>query len=255
MLCRLSRPAFAPAMLAVLLSGISLLAVGKPTAGDDPDLESVVAQIVKAQGGDKLKGIRSIKTTGKVIIGGGQAEGALTSMAARPNKIRQEVSFGGAKLVQACDGATAWQINPFAGSAAPEKMSGDEANSLIDSADFDGPFIDSEKKGYKLALAEDEELDGTPVHVVKVTNKRGKVETYYVDAATGLLLKARGKETIQGNAVEVETLFSNYKEVNGIMTAHAIDRMIGGQPFLQIVLDRVEHNVEVEDSLFSMPEK
>jgi hypothetical protein len=39
------------------------------------------------------------------------------------------------------------------------------------------------------------------------------------------------------------------------MTAHAIDRLIGGRPFIQIVLDRVEHNVEVEDSLFKMPEE
>lgn len=134
-------------------------------------------------------------------------------------------------------------------------MTEDEASDLMDLADMDGPFVDSAKKGYKLELAADEELDGTPVHVVKVTNKRGKVQTYYADAKSGLILKVRGKEKIQGNEIEMETLLSNYKEVNGIMTAHAIDRLIGGRPFIQIVLDRVEHNVEVEDSLFKMPEE
>jgi hypothetical protein len=134
-------------------------------------------------------------------------------------------------------------------------MAEDEASVLMDAADMDGPFVDSARKGYKLELAADEELDGTPVHVVKVTNKRGKVETYYVDAGSGLILKVRGKEKIRGNEVEVETLLSNYKEVNGIMTAHAIDRLIGGQPFIQIVFDRVEYNVEVEDGLFRMPEE
>lgn len=68
----------------------------------------------------------------------------------------------------------------------------------MDAADMDGPFVDSARKGYKLELAADEELDGTPVHVVKVTNKRGKVETYYVDAGSGLILKVRGKEKNPG---------------------------------------------------------
>ncbi len=238
-----------------LLAFVLVLAFGSAQAADEPTLESVVAQIVKAQGGEKLKTIKSVKTTGKLVFGGGQAEGPLVGFVARPGKVRQEVSLGGAKLVQAYDGTTAWQINPFTGSSKPEKLAEDEAEDLMNAADLDGPFVDSAKKGYKLELAADEELDGTPVHVVKVTNKRGKVETYYVDAKSGLILKVRGKEKIQGNEVEVETLLSNYKEVNGILIAHAIDRLIGGQPFVQIVFERVEHNVEVEDNLFKMPEE
>jgi hypothetical protein len=238
-----------------LLVCVLVLAFGSARAVDEPTLESVVAQIVKAQGGEKMKTIKSIKTTGKLVFGGGQAEGTLVGFMVRPGRIRQEINLGGAKLVQACDGTMAWQINPFAGSSKPEKMTEDEASDLMDLADMDGPFVDSAKKGYKLELAADEELDGTPVHVVKVTNKRGKVQTYYADAKSGLILKVRGKEKIQGNEIEIETLLSNYKEVNGIMTAHAIDRLIGGRPFIQIVLDRVEHNVEVEDSLFKMPEE
>jgi len=238
-----------------LLVCVLVLAFGSARAVDEPTLESVVAQIVTAQGGEKMKTIKSIKTTGKLVFGGGQAEGTLVGFMVRPGRIRQEINLGGAKLVQACDGTMAWQINPFAGSSKPEKMTEDEASDLMDLADMDGPFVDSAKKGYKLELAADEELDGTPVHVVKVTNKRGKVQTYYADAKSGLILKVRGKEKIQGNEIEIETLLSNYKEVNGIMTAHAIDRLIGGRPFIQIVLDRVEHNVEVEDSLFKMPEE
>jgi hypothetical protein len=238
-----------------LLVCVLVLAFGSARAVDEPTLESVVAQIVTAQGGEKMKTIKSIKTTGKLVFGGGQAEGTLVGFMVRPGRIRQEINLGGAKLVQACDGTMAWQINPFAGSSKPEKMTEDEASDLMDLADMDGPFVDSAKKGYKLELAADEELDGTPVHVVKVTNKRGKVQTYYADAKSGLILKVRGKEKIQGNEIEMETLLSNYKEVNGIMTAHAIDRFIGGQPFIQIVFERVEHNVEVEDSLFKMPEE
>jgi hypothetical protein len=238
-----------------LLVCVLALAFGSARAVDGPTLESVVAQIVKAQGGEKLKTIKSIKTISKLVFGGGQDEGTLVRFVARPGKIRQEINLGGVRLVRSYDGTTAWQINPLAGSSKPERMSEDETGDLIDLADMDGPFVDSARKGYKLELAADEKLDGTPVHVVKVTNRRGKVETYYVDAGSGLILKVRGKEKIQGNEVEIETLLSNHKEVNGIMMAHAVDRLIGGRPFIQVVLDRVEHNVEVEDGLFRMPEE
>lgn len=252
----LRRASLSPSgLLAVILLLVFGNAPANARATDESTLESVVAKIVKAQGGEKLKTVKSIKATGKLVIGGGQAEGPLVSFVVRPGKSRQEISLGGAKLIQAYDGTTAWQINPFTGSSKPEKMNEEEAATVIDAADLDGPFVDSAKKGYKLELAADEELDGAPVHVVKVTNKRGKTETYYVDAASGLILKVRGKEKIQGNEVEVETVLSNYKDINGIMTAHAIDRLIGGRPFIQIVFDQVEHNVEVGDDVFRMPEK
>ncbi|MGQ9897993.1 MAG: hypothetical protein ACUVR8_10625 [Acidobacteriota bacterium] len=234
---------------------VALVFVAAARAADEPTLESVVAKIVAAQGGEKLKAIKSIRITGKLIFGGGQAEGPLVTLAVRSGKARQEVTLGGAKLIQAYNGETAWQVNPFTGSSKPEKMPADEAAQLIEAADLDGPFIDSAKKGYKLELAADEELDGAPVHVVKVTNKEGKKDTYYVDAKSGLILKVLGKDVVQGNEVEIETVLSNYKEVNGIMTAHAIDRFIKGQPFVQIVVERVEHNVEVEDSLFNLSEE
>jgi hypothetical protein len=110
-----------------LLVCVLALAVGSARAADEPTLESVVAQIVKAQGGEKLKTIKSIKTSGKLVFGGGQAEGTLVGFVARPGKIRQEINLGGARLVRSYDGTTAWQINPFAGSSKPEKMSEDEA--------------------------------------------------------------------------------------------------------------------------------
>jgi len=245
-----------------LLACVLALALGcrKPT------LESVVAQIVEAQGGEKLKTIKSIKKSGKLVRFEGR-EGEMLKLvhfAVRPNKMRQEMSLRGAKIVQACDGTFVWLIDSSSASLSPRIIPKDQLNELIQSLfwvsspDFDGPFVDSAEKGYNLELMMDEKLNGTPVHVVKVTNKRGKVETYYVDAESGLILKVRSKEKIQGKGFgsrefEIDTLFSDYKEVNGIMTAHAIDRFVDGQQVVQIVLDRVEHNVEVDDSLFKIP--
>jgi outer membrane lipoprotein-sorting protein len=45
------------------------------------------------------------------------------------------------------------------------------------------------------------------------------------------------------------------KEVDGVMMAHAIETRTGDSPIAQIVINKVETNVEIEDSLFKMPKK
>lgn len=193
-----------------LLACVLALALGcrKPT------LESVVAQIVEAQGGEKLKTIKSIKKSGKLVRFKGR-EGEMLKLvhfAVRPNKMRQEMSLRGAKIVQACDGTFVWLIDSSSASLSPRIIPKDQLSELIQSLfwvsspDFDGPFVDSAEKGYNLELMMDEKLNGTPVHVVKVTNKRGKVETYYVDAESGLILKVRSKEKFRAKGLEAGSL-------------------------------------------------
>ena len=53
----------------------------------------------------------------------------------------------------------------------------------------------------------------------------------------------------------VSSFMSDYKEVDGVMMAHAIETRTGGSPIAQIVINKVETNVEIEDSLFKMPKK
>ncbi|QUV86169.1 hypothetical protein [Chloracidobacterium aggregatum] len=245
-----------------LLACVLALALGCRRV-DEPTLESVVAQIVKAQGGEKLKTIKSIKKSGSLLSYmsyKGRETVALVHFAVRPDKVRQEISLGRAKIVQAYDGMTAWRINPFDGSFKPKIISKNQVDELtrllywVGSLDLDIPFVDSAEKGYKLELMADEELDGKPVHVVKVTDRRGKVETYYADARSGLILKIQGREKVDDTETEVETLFSDYKEVNGIMTAHTIGRFALGHQLLQVMFRLVEYDVTVDDSLFEMPE-
>ncbi|MEE9169246.1 MAG: hypothetical protein V3U73_05735 [bacterium] len=41
----------------------------------------------------------------------------------------------------------------------------------------------------------------------------------------------------------------DYKEIDGVMMAHAIETSTGGSPIAQIVINKVETNVEIEDSV------
>jgi hypothetical protein len=59
---------------------------------------------------------------------------------------------------------------------------------------------------------------------------------------------------MQGQEMEAITAFSDYKEVGGLMMAHSITvRIPMGEQVLS--LETVDLDAEVDDSVFTMPEK
>jgi outer membrane lipoprotein-sorting protein len=217
--------------------------------------DEVIAKNIKATGGEeKLKAIKSLKTTGKLIIPGG-FEGAVTILNKSPQSVRQEISISGQSIIQAYDGSTAWQINPFSGSKKAEKLAPDseEAKDLLDSADIGGPLLDYKAKGHKVEFLGKEDLEGSPVFKLKLTKANGDIQYHFIDAESGLELKTSSKRKIQGNEIETEQIFSDYKEVNGLTLPFAFEAKAGGKTQVQVVVEKIEQNVPLDDTLFHIP--
>ena len=217
-------------------------------------VDEIISKNIETKGGlQKLKSIKSMKMTGKVFTGG--FEMSMTLWAKRPNKSRMETVFQDQKTVQAYDGEKAWQINPFMGSNEPQEIKGLQAEDLKERADFDGPLIDYKKKGHKVEFMGKEDLEGTEVYKLKVTMKSGRVVYIYLDTDSCIELKQSTTLNYQGTEYLVETIFGDYKEVGGIMMPHSIETRINGQTQAQITIEKVEFNIEIDDSLFKMPTK
>jgi len=217
-------------------------------------VDEIISKNIETKGGlQKLKSIKSMKMTGKVFTGG--FEMSMTLWAKRPNKSRMETVFQDQKTVQAYDGEKAWQINPFMGSNEPQEIKGLQAEDLKERADFDEPLIDYKKKGHKVEFMGKEDLEGTEVYKLKVTMKSGRVVYIYLDTDSCIELKQSTTLNYQGTEYLVETIFGDYKEVGGIMMPHSIETRINGQTQAQITIEKVEFNIEIDDSLFKMPTK
>jgi outer membrane lipoprotein-sorting protein len=186
---------------------------------------------------------------------GGQIEAPIVWTVKRPDKIRIEFTVQGQKGIQAYDGETGWSLMPFTGVTDPQPMGAEEAEMFAEQADIEGPFVESEKKGYVIEYVGEEEIEGTPAHKLKVTNKHGDVSYVFFDAEHHLEIKTEGKRTVRGMEVEFEATQGNYKEVDGVMFAHSIENRAKGAPVGQTVtIEKVELNVDVPDSDFAMPE-
>lgn len=217
-------------------------------------VDELIKKNIDAQGGAaKLKAVKSIKVTGKIIQQG--LEIPITVQQKRPGMVRVDVTFQGKTQTGAYDGETGWKTNPFQGSTDPEKVAGDELKELQEQSDIDGPLVDYKAKGHTVELIGKEDMEGTPVYKLKLTLKNGDVRNIYIDAENSLTLKMNLKRKTPGGEIEADQYVGNYKQVNGLMMAFSIETKISGQTVNQIVFDKVEMDVPIDDSVFKMPAK
>jgi outer membrane lipoprotein-sorting protein len=218
-------------------------------------VDEILAKNAEAKGGlDKLKALQSIKFTGKMTLSGGM-EAPITMTKKRPEMMRMDFTVQGMTGTQAYDGATGWMVMPFMGKKDAEPMPAEAVREVKEMADFDGPFIDYAKKGYKVELLGKGDVEGTPAYKVKVV-RDGQETVVYIDADSFLELKSEAKRKIQGQDVEGETTFGNYQEFGGLLFPMSIEMKAKGMPGGQtITLESVEINPAVADDTFKMPAK
>lgn len=219
--------------------------------------DEIIAKNIEAKGGlEKLKSLQTMRISGKMMMGPGM-EVPMVMEAARPNKMRVEFTLQGMTGIQAYDGKTGWMVMPFLGKKDPESMAGDDLKLFEDQTDFDGPLVAYKAKGNQVEYLGKGEVEGTPVHKLKVTKKNGDVVTLSLDAETFLEIKAEGKTKVRDQEIEGETTFGDYKAVGGILFAHSIQsKMKGSQaPGQSITFEKIEINPEIPSSRFEMPAK
>lgn len=220
-------------------------------------VDEIIAKNIEAKGGlEKLKAVKTMRITGKMMVGPGM-EAPMVIETARPNKMRVEFTFQGMTGIQAYDGKSGWMVMPFMGKKDPEPVAGDDLKQFEDQADIDGPLVDYKEKGHQVEYLGKAEVEGTPVHKLKITKKNGDIATLYLDADSFLEIKAEGKTKMRGQEIEGETTFGDYKEVGGLVFAHSIQsKMKGGQgPGQTITFEKIEINPDIPSSRFDMPAK
>ena len=240
-------------MLRRMLLGIAVLALLAPLAHAQT-VDEVIAKHVQARGGlEKLKAVKSVRMTGKMMMGPGMEAPVVLEMS-RPNKMRMEFTVQGMTGVQAFDGKTAWIVMPFTGKKDPEVVPAEDSKDFEDQADMDGPLVDYKAKGHQVELVGKEPVEGTDAYKLKLTLKTGNVQYLYIDAENYLEIKTESKRKVRGTEMELEGTPGDYKAVEGIMFPFSIENGAKGSPQKnKLTIDKIELNPAVDESHFAMP--
>ncbi|MGA2898848.1 MAG: hypothetical protein ABSF40_01270 [Candidatus Acidiferrales bacterium] len=224
-----------------------------PVAVHAQTVDEIIAKNVQAHGGmEKMKAVQTVRITGKLNAGGIRA--GFLQENKRPDKVREEQIIQGLAAIQAYDGKIGWQVNPFGGRRDPELMSQDDIKGLTIDADIDGPLVDYKEKGHKAELVGHDSVEGTDCYKIKLSLKNGDVRYYFLDADSFLELKIETQSSIRGTIQYAETYFGDYEEVKGLYYSFAFESGAKGDSNrVKFAVDKVEINVPLEDSIFTMP--
>lgn len=234
-----------------LLSAAILVLFIAATPLKAQNLKDVLNEYFDVTGQKKILKVETLTTIGKINQGG--LEIPFKQITARPSNFRVEGTFQGLTFLQTFNGTEAWTVNPFSGSTEPQPIPADQLKSLKIQADMDGMLWDWKDKGYTAVLDSTEDVEGTKCFKVDVTTDSNDVYTFYIDTESYLLIKSHAKVFMSGQAVESDTYYSNYKDVDGMILPGQIENRYNGVTGELIIIDRYEVDTPYNQSDFNKP--
>jgi len=234
---------------ALWLAGVVACAPAPPT------LDAVVAANLSARGGEaRIRALRSLRASGVATASGGRVARIVREIE-RPGRLRVEFTSQGVTAVYVHDGDTGWFVDPLAGQFEPAPLPPESAAATDDQLDLEGPLVGWREKGHEVLLLGRESLDGRPVDKLELRLRGGEVRYDYLDAETHLLVRSDAVRSVRGRRVELETTYSDYRDVGGLRFPFHVETRAKGRPDdLDIVVDSIEIDPELGDERFRRPE-
>ena len=217
-----------------------------------PSVDEIVDTYFENIGGkDAWRGIKSMKIVGQGVQMG--MNFPLTVIAKEPNLNKLTVDVQSMQIIEAFDGEVAWTVNPFGGMTEPSKMSEEETKEASKQM-FQDALLDYKEKGHALTMEGTEEYEGTEVFKLKLLKADGDEVIYFFDSEIMIPVAVRNfMNAGQLKGQSVDTITSDYQEVNGVMVPFSMKQAVNGQTMLEMTATSVELNVPIADSEFSFP--
>ncbi|HEX6899083.1 MAG TPA: hypothetical protein VF789_05190 [Thermoanaerobaculia bacterium] len=247
------RPLRALALLGVLFAACSSPSMDEADKADKVD-EIIAAHLAARGGKDRIQALRSIRETGTMTASDGRVARVVREIQ-RPGLFRLEFTYQGTTSVFAYDGKAGWQIAPLQGQFEPRAMP-PEADSAggADQRDIEGPLVDWRQKGHVVELAGRESLAGAEVDKLRTVLQGGGVRYDYVDVASRMVVRSDVPRVVRGHRVEMQSTFSDFRKVSGIVFPHHIEIRVKERPqVLKVVVERIELDPALDPASFQMP--
>ncbi len=209
-------------------------------------VDEVIDKYVNAMGGkEKMLSLKTVKMTGNLSVQGFDVGIVIT--VSQGVGARTDISVPGmGEGFQIMTPTKGWNYMPFQGQTAPEEVSDDQVKAGQNSLDLQSPLLNYKEKGNTVELLGKEKAEGVDCYKIKLTNKFGKASTYYIDATNYYRIKTVAKAVVNGEEMDVETTYSDFKKSDdGLVFAYAQTNARG-----TINFSTIEINKPVDENIF-----
>ncbi len=206
--------------------------------------DEIVDKYIKAIGGkDAWEKVNTIKQ--EAILDANGTEINVELITVHEKGSRQTISFAGMSGYTIFTPSAGYNYYPWQGHLKPEAITPEELKENEDNMDAQGPLIDYKEKGHTVEYVGMDDFEGTDCYKIKLTEKSGKIITFYIDPSNYFVIHSVTITKANGQESESKTDFSNYQKLpEGIW----IPMNIGGGNTVKI--KKTEINVAVDESVF-----
>ena len=225
----------------LLIFGMFILSLVFVQFAQAQTADDVVNGYIKALGGkEKLTTLNSVRMTGSMSIQGTDISITVTRL--HMKGMRMDISVMGTDNYQIITPGKGVSFMPVQGMGSPTDMPEEQVKAAQSQLDVQSVLLDYQAKGTTVELLGKEGND----FKLKVTFKTGISTTYYIGQSDYRLNKTVSKRNINGEEVEFETTYTNYKQVDGFWFAFTATSSIQGETNY----DKVEVNIPVDKKIF-----
>jgi hypothetical protein len=222
------------------------------TSASLPTGRAIIDRYVAAIGGrDAVLRHQSIRSVGTFEMPAAGVKGDLTIVQMAPNKMAMTIDLPGVgQMVSGYDGTVGWSINPMQG---PRVLEGKELAQLREDA---GPaaMLRSPDRIRSSETLELTTMNGKPCYRVKITYHSGRESFDCYSSETGLLVSMTQTQESPMGAVQVTTLFDDWKEFGSLKSATKVRMQMLGQEQL-LTVDRIEFDRPEDAKAVEVPEQ
>ncbi|MFK7952554.1 MAG: outer membrane lipoprotein-sorting protein [Ekhidna sp.] len=244
-------------LLFTILSFVIMTSINAQDATVDEIIDGYFENTGGKENWENLKGIKMIA---KVNQQGMEIPLEIVQMT--DGRQYTKISLQGNSFYQGVfDGETMWGTN-FQALKAEKADDETTANAKLDMNDFPDSFLGYKEKGYTVELMGVEDVDGADAYKVKLTKEpktlEGKevedVSFYFfeVESFVQLAVESEIKSGPMAGKISRSTM-SDYQEVDGLYFPFSLTQGIKGDPSQPLVIESIEANPEVDDSVFAFP--
>jgi len=205
--------------------------------------DEIIDKHIKAIGGkDAWEKVNTIKEQAVIDFNGTEVK--VESITAHEKGARQTMSFGGMTGYTIYTQTDGYNFYPWQ-QQKPEAITPEEVKENADNLDAQGPLINYKEKGHSAEYIGMDDFEGTDCYKIKLTEKSGKIITFYIDPSNYFIIHMVTITKANGHEDESKVDFSNYQKLpEGIW----IPMTIGAGNTIKI--KKVEINVPVDDASF-----
>jgi hypothetical protein len=164
--------------------------------------------------------------------------------------MRTDVEVMGQTITNAYKDGKGWKINPYGGAPTATDATAEELNEFKIQGSLISQLMGYKDNGYKAELLGQEDVQGAKAYKIKLTTDDNKTTNYFIDANTFVLVKTVGMRNLMGQEMELETYYSEVKDIGNIKISMMRSVQSGGQTLQEVHFDKVELDVPIDEKIF-----